>query len=46
VEFGRLPQNVSFSRRDNREFASDVTDASDVQQKKRDTQINSSEQGI
>jgi hypothetical protein len=46
IEFRPLPENVSFSRRDHREFASNVTDVSDVQQKEHDSQINSSEQGI
>jgi hypothetical protein len=41
-----LQENVSFSSRENREFASNVTDVSDLQQEKNDSQINSSEQGI
>jgi hypothetical protein len=40
-----LSENARLSRRDNREFASNVTDESDSQEEKHDSQITSSDPG-
>jgi hypothetical protein len=41
-----LSENNAFSKRDNREFASNVTDVSYLQEEKQDSSMTSSDPGI